>query len=115
VVPKMAQTVDYGDIERQLDFLQRAECSHDVCRYLADEVRRTRRAAKMSQAKLAERAGIPLRTYKRFEAEGQGSMETLVGALHALERSRYLFMLFPHDAPPRKKLVLPPPRAGLPE
>ena len=67
----------------------------EVCRYLATKVRRIRREAKESQAAFAERVGVPLRTYKRFETHGKASLETFVRILRAIERTQYLFMLFP--------------------
>ncbi len=81
----------------QIEFLARAEMAEDVCRFLADRVRRTRRQAKQSQATMAARANVPLRTYKRFEAHGQGSLDTFVRVLMAMERTRYFFQLFPQD------------------
>lgn len=44
---------------------------------------------------LAAQAGVPLRTYKRFESHGKANLETFVQVLHALGRTQYLFMLFP--------------------
>jgi DNA-binding XRE family transcriptional regulator len=67
------------------------------------KVRRHRREAGISQADFARQAGIPLRTYKRFEAHGKANLETFVEVLRAMERTHYLFMLFPapaRSAPP---------------
>lgn len=70
-----------------------------VCRYLASEVRRVRLELAESQREFAERAGIPLRTYKRFETHGRAHLETFIRALRALGRTEYLFMLYPHARP----------------
>ena len=59
------------------------------------KVRRQRREAGLSQAEFASQAGIPLRTYKRFEAHGKANLETFIEVLRALGRTHYLFMLFP--------------------
>jgi transcriptional regulator with XRE-family HTH domain len=40
----------------------------------------------MTQQEVAERAGISLRTYRRFEQEGQISLERFVAVVHALNR-----------------------------
>lgn len=76
---------------------------HQICTYLATKVRAARREYKESQASLAERAGIPLRTYKRFETHGRANLETFVQVLRAIGRTEYLFMLFspPARVPPR--------------
>lgn len=70
-----------------------------VCRFLATEVRKLRISGKESQAEFAERAGIPLRTFKRFESHGQARLETFVRALKTAGRVEYLFMLFPTPDP----------------
>jgi hypothetical protein len=67
----------------------------DVCSYLASKVRNIRRQSRDSQEAFALKAGIPLRTYKRFEAHGKANLETFVQVLRALGRTGYLFMLFP--------------------
>ncbi|RQP21875.1 XRE family transcriptional regulator [Albitalea terrae] len=66
-----------------------------VCRYLCAKVRRARQEAGETQAGFAARACVPLRTYKRFEANGQATLATFVQVLRALGRTQYLFMLFP--------------------
>jgi transcriptional regulator with XRE-family HTH domain len=88
--------------EQQLDFLANASSDVEVCRFLADRVRRTRRQAKLSQVELAKLASIPLRTFKRFETEGHGSMRTFTKIMMALGRTRYMLMLFPQELPPKK-------------
>jgi len=58
----------------------------------------------MSQAAFAEQAGVPLRTYKRFETNGQANLETFVRVLQALGQARYLYLLFPQPLPPKLTL-----------
>lgn len=67
----------------------------EVCRYIASEVRRARIGLGESQREFADRAGVPLRTYKRFETHGRAHLDTFVRALRTLGRTEYLFMLFP--------------------
>lgn len=81
----------------------------ELCRYLAAEVRRLRLDAGESQRDFAERAGIPLRTYKRFEAHGQANLETFLRAIKTAGRAQYLFLLFLS----RKPLNLRPARSAL--
>jgi transcriptional regulator with XRE-family HTH domain len=72
----------------------------EVCRYLASEVRRVRLAGGESQREFAARAGVPLRTYKRFESHGRAHLDTFIRALRTLGRTEYLFMLFPAASTP---------------
>lgn len=81
----------------------------ELSRYLATEVRRLRQDAGDSQRAFAERAGIPLRTYKRFEAHGEGSLETFLRALKTAGRAQYLLLIFPS----RQPLKLRPPRTSI--
>src|SRR5437773_585238 len=87
--------------EEELDRLKSRKCA-EVCHYLAMKVRRHRREAGISQADFAKQAGIPLRTYKRFEAHGKANLETFIEVLRAMERTQYLFMLFPPPMRPAK-------------
>ena len=73
-----------------------------LCGYVAMRVRRERRKAGLSQAEFAAAAGVALRTYKRFETHGQGTLETFLRALKALGQTRNLFLLFPQPLPTRK-------------
>lgn len=72
----------------------------EVCRYLAAEIRRGRQQAGLSQREFAGFAGVPLRTYKRFETDGQGRMDTFVRSLRVLGRTEYLLTLFPPRVQP---------------
>ncbi|BAL23714.1 hypothetical protein AZKH_1392 [Azoarcus sp. KH32C] len=85
------------DADRELALLK-TWSDVQVCEYLAAKIRRVRRSRKESQEVFAERIGVPLRTYKRFEAHGKGTLETFVRALKGIERTHYMFMLFPPTA-----------------
>ena len=71
-----------------------------VCEHLAAKVRKARLAGKESQAEFAGRAGISVRTYKRFELTGKATLENFIQILRALGRIRYLVLLFPAALPP---------------
>lgn len=71
----------------------------EVCSFLASKVRNIRRQSKDSQEAFAPKAGISLRTYKRFESHGKANLETFVQVLRAVGRTGYLFMLFPATPP----------------
>lgn len=66
-----------------------------LARYIGLRARQARRERQETQAAFAERAMVPLRTYKRFESQGQGSLETFLKVLVALERGHYLHVVFP--------------------
>lgn len=54
---------------------------------LSERCRSIRLSQNMTQQEAAARAGIPLRTYRRFEQEGQISLERFVAVLRALNRA----------------------------
>lgn len=61
---------------------------------LAKRVKKRRLALRMTQSDLAQRAGMPLATYRRFEQTAQVSLRGLLSiasALNALEDFRTLF------------------------
>jgi transcriptional regulator with XRE-family HTH domain len=72
----------------------------EVCHYLAMRVRKHRQETGQTQAEFAENAGIPLRTYKRFETNGKANLETFVAVLRSMDRTHYVFMLFPSPSKP---------------
>jgi transcriptional regulator with XRE-family HTH domain len=76
-----------------------------VCRLLATRVRRARLAGEESQAEFADRAGVPLRTYKRFELDGKATLLTFIQILRALGRTQYLTLIFPAPLPPPRPTV----------
>jgi transcriptional regulator with XRE-family HTH domain len=89
--------------EQEFAFLKTCS-SEDACKYLATKIRQARRAEKVSQEVFANRAGVALRTYKRFETHGQATLETFVRVLGAVGRIQYMFMIFP---PPKSLAVKP--------
>lgn len=58
----------------------------EISRKLAGRCRDLRLEQNMSQKELADRAGIALQTYRRFEQEGQISLERFVGVVQSLNR-----------------------------
>lgn len=83
-------------VDRELEQLK-GWSETEVRQYLAAKVRKMRRGRKLSQEVFAEQIGVALRTYKRFEAHGNGTLETFVRALRGIDRVHYLFMLFPQE------------------
>ena len=83
--------------EQELIWLktQRAD---GLARYIGARAKHARRERKETQAAFAARAMVPLRTYKRLESHGQGSLETFLKVLIALERGHYLHVVFPAPA-----------------
>lgn len=55
-------------------------------RELVGRCRELRLRQNLTQAEVAARAGIPLSTYRRFEQEGQLTVERFVAVLHALNQ-----------------------------
>lgn len=80
--------------EQQLEHLQSAT-DKGIAKYLAMRVRGERVKNGYSQAAFAEKAGIALRTYKRFELSGLGTIQTLARIMIAMEHARGFFTLFP--------------------
>lgn len=64
------------------------------CR-IADRVRVERRRLELSQKEFAERCGIPLRTFKRFEQGQCDSLEVFLSIVVRFERVVALELLFP--------------------
>lgn len=62
---------------------------------LRDRVRFERRRQTLSQAAFAEVCGIPLRTFKRYESTGTGSIELLVKIAQGFGRARGFDSIFP--------------------
>ena len=77
----------------------RGSTAREACQYLGMRLRNIRKVAAQSQDEFAQWVGEPLRTYKRLETHGKGSLETFVQVLHAVGRAHYLFMLFPQLGP----------------
>ena len=66
--------------------------------------REIRLSQNFTQQEMAARAGLSLRTYRRFEQEGQISLERFVAVVHALNRMGDL-----------EEILLPPPVRDLKE
>lgn len=67
----------------------------EIGSFLASRIRSERLRKGYSQAVMAEKSGIALRTYKRIELTGTGSIQNLVVILRTLERIRAIEVLFP--------------------
>ncbi len=91
--------------DQQLEFLRSAG-DREIAKYLAMRVRGERVRNGYSQPVFAEKAGIALRTYKRFELSGDGSIETLVRILMALDHARGFFTLFPQPKLPAQMTLV---------
>ena len=76
----------------------------ELLKELIERCRATRLRQNMTQRETADRAGIPLSTYRRFEQEGQLSLERFVAVLHALNQVEAL-----------EQLLIPPPVQDLNE
>jgi transcriptional regulator with XRE-family HTH domain len=77
----------------------------EVCRMLAARIRKARQELGETQAEFAERAGVSLRTYKRFELTGKATLLNFIQVLRTLGRTQHLLMLFPSALPPRPPTV----------
>ena len=67
----------------------------DVCEFVAARIRYERNRRGYTQKSFALKVGIPLRTYKRFELSGKGTISTFIEILRALERLVLLEFLLP--------------------
>lgn len=76
-----------------------------ACKFLASRIRTTRLQLSLTQAAMAEKAGIAIRTYKRIEQTGTGTIENLVLILQATGRIKGLEMLFPPPPPPPRPSI----------
>lgn len=73
---------------------------------MASRIRSERTRQGFSQAVMAEKSGIALRTYKRIELTGAGSIQNLIVILRTLGRIRAVEVLFPPPAAnPRPTIV----------
>ena len=72
--------------------------AEEYLRELGRAVRDRRIAQGLSQMEIAERSGVPLRTWKRLEGQGQGSLRHLIMAAIALRCEDNLALLFPAPA-----------------
>lgn len=66
----------------------------ELAQQVAQRARQARRQAQLTQEELAERADLPLSTYKRFEQKGLISFESLIKVAFALRAEDNLDALF---------------------
>lgn len=78
----------------------------EICHEIGKRLRAERLRRKLSQAEMSQLSGIPLRTYKRLEANGSGSIATLVAAFRACGRLVGLQLLLPQPELPERKNTL---------
>ncbi len=72
--------------------------AEECLRELGRAIRDRRIAQGLSQLEISERSGVPLRTWKRLEGQGQGSLRHLIKAAIALRCEDNLALLFPSPA-----------------
>jgi transcriptional regulator with XRE-family HTH domain len=70
------------------------ELRHELGRAVRDQ----RIAQGLSQLEISERSGVPLRTWKRLEGQGEGSLRHFIQAAIALRCEDNLALLFPAPA-----------------
>jgi len=70
----------------------------ELLQELGRTVRDRRIAQGLSQLEISERSGVPLRTWKRLEGQGEGSVRHLIQAAIALRCEDNLALLFPTPA-----------------
>ena len=70
----------------------------ELCEFVASRIRRERKHQGFTQETIALHAGISLRTYKRFELTGKGTISTLIEILRALNRLQALDAMLPGAA-----------------
>lgn len=75
----------------------------EVCLEIGKRLRAERIRKKMSQVEMSKLSGIPLRTYKRLEADGTGSIGTLVAAIRATGRLIGFQVLLPQPELPQRR------------
>ncbi|MBK3812780.1 MULTISPECIES: helix-turn-helix domain-containing protein [Paraburkholderia] len=81
-------------------------CDLEIIREIGDRVRAERIRQNKSQLEFSAAAGIPLRTYQRFERDGSGTVETLVAVLRACNRLRGLQVALPQPTLPERQTPL---------
>lgn len=72
--------------------------AEELLQELGRAVRDRRIAQGLSQLEISERSGVPLRTWKRLEGQGEGSLRHLIQAAIALRCEDNLASLFPAPA-----------------
>jgi transcriptional regulator with XRE-family HTH domain len=72
--------------------------AEELHRELGRAMRDRRIAQGLTQVQISERSGVPLRTWKRLEGRGEGSLRHLIQAAIALRCEDNLASLFPAPA-----------------
>ena len=72
--------------------------AEELLQELGRAVRDRRIAQGLSQLEISGRSGVPLRTWKRLEGQGEGSLRHLIQAAIALRCEDNLALLFPAPA-----------------
>ena len=62
--------------------------------YLSAKIRGERRKRKLSQVEFARLANIPVRTFKRFEQDCNGSVDNFIKVLRAFDKVNFFQYLF---------------------
>ena len=75
----------------------------EVCVEIGKRLRAERLRKGLSQVAMSELSGITLRTYKRLEADGSGSIATLVAAIRASGRIIGFQLLLPQPELPERR------------
>ena len=75
-----------------------------ICSFVGSRIRSERNRLAHSQEEFASLVGIPLRTYKRIELTGKGTVENLVNILRFTERLRIMEFMFPQPAAHKQTL-----------
>ena len=77
----------------------------EIMDYLRIKILRERNKLKLSQEEFAKLANIPLRTYKRFEKNCNGTLENFVNVLRAFEKLRILEAIFQDELKRKPSIV----------
>lgn len=98
------KTTGISSVEKSAYMPNLALLSDDeVCAEIGRRLRAERLRRGLTQVAMSELSGIPLRTYKRLEADGSGSIATLVAAIRATGRLIGFQLLLPQPELPEKR------------
>lgn len=75
--------------------MKRDQVIIELCTFVSDRLRAERIRLQYTQQEMSNICGIPLRTYKRLELSGNGTIENLIRTLVATDRVKALDLLFP--------------------
>ena len=84
----------------------RNRTNYDLKEFLASRIRAERKKQKLSQEKFAQLAGIPIRTYKRFEQNCGGGFENFINILRVLNKLDFIEGIFPPPPSTNKRSML---------